>query len=202
MFSRPTLFLFSPDPTDGGGSGSSATPPDDKGGATDNQKPVGEKTFTQAELNDLIGKTRSEERKKAKQEAEDEAKKAAMSEAERLKTEKDEALKRADDAETRANARVIEAKTEVALTQAGVTETKLAYALKLVDNASVDVTGGKPDMKAILAAVAQLKADVPELFASGTSKGGAGDFNTGNQTEDLGSMSIADYIKKRESLNG
>ena len=42
------------------------------------------KTFTQADVDKLIGKTRAEEKRKF----EDEAKKAAMTEAERLKAEK------------------------------------------------------------------------------------------------------------------
>jgi hypothetical protein len=168
-----------------------------------------ERTFTQSELNDLIGKTRAEERKKAKQEADDEARKAAMTEAERLKSEKDAAVKTAADAETRANARVIKSELKVALAQANLKPERMDYALRLIDLESVGVEDGEPDAKAIQAVVKKIQSDVPELFAvPGTSKAGSEDFSkrqTGEppitSREQIQNMDIAEKKKRQPEID-
>lgn len=117
-----------------------------------------EKTFTQAELEDIIAKRLERERKKyadyddlkAKltdyERAEEERKKAAMTEKERLETEKAEALKKAEEFEkqakdvlTKANQRLIKAEFRAIARELGIRQDALDDAFVLADLSTVEV---------------------------------------------------------------
>lgn len=157
----------------------------------DNQN--NDKTFTQAELDEIIKKRLAREKKSWEQQLEEEKKKAAMTEAERLKAEKEEAERKAKEAQQAANQRLITAEAKVQAAALGVKPEKLSYVLKLADLSDVEVDeNGSVDEKAVKAAVEKVLKDLPELASTGTSRGG-GDFNTGTPPKD-----IDDQIKQAQ----
>lgn len=101
-----------------------------------------ERTFTQDEVNALIGRAKKDAADKAKTEAEERVKKSKMDDLERATTEKQEAEQRAADAENRARLASYRAdlKGEVVDVDA---------ALRLVDDEK-HVKDGSVDVKALL----------------------------------------------------
>lgn len=150
--------FFDKDAGAGGGADNPADNPnpDDSDAGADDPKP--EKTFTQAELDELITKRLERERKKYEgfdelktklteyEQAEEERRKAAMSEQERLEAEKAEALKKAEEAENasaevlrKANERLINAEFRLLAKEAGIRSDALDDAFKLADISGVEV---------------------------------------------------------------
>jgi hypothetical protein len=176
-----------------------------KAGAGDGKGGAGaEKTFTQAELDEIIGKRLARERKDWLRQLEDETKKAAMTEGEKLKTEKEEAEKKAASAEAAANKRAIRAEAKVQALAAGIKAERLDHALKLADLAEITVgDDGEPDANAVKKAIDAIVKDFPEIVtpAVGASKGGS-DFSGGAKDDKalseelIGEMS-ADELKRR-----
>jgi hypothetical protein len=169
----------------GGGGGATppaeppATPPTDPttaGGQADPAKPDAEAKFTQADLDRIAAKTRSEEKKKF----EDERKKAEMTEAERLTTEKAEAEKQTADLRTQLNTVKIEAEAKVQAAAAGVKPEHLAYVMKLADLSGVAVNdGGAVDGAAVKTAIEAVLTALPALKSSSGVPAAGGDFGVG-----------------------
>src|SRR5690625_1555873 len=126
------------DPNAGGSGGNDPEPTGGNDPATDPTPEPG-KTFTQEKLDENISKSLARERKQWEQQIEEERKKAAMTEAERLKAEKEEAERKAQDAQTAANQRIINAEAKVLAVSLGVKPERVAYALKLADLSAVEV---------------------------------------------------------------
>ncbi len=136
----------------------------------------------QARIDELIAeRVRRAERSaasRAQSEAAEAARRAQMDETERLKAEKADAEKRAEEATARANRTIVDAEARIAATAAGAKPERLDRIIRLLDLEAVEVTEGRPDGKAVAAAVKALQADVPELFGatapqrSGTEIGG------------------------------
>jgi hypothetical protein len=172
-FNRFPLFYL--DANDGAGSGGTPDSTKDdgankdanQGGDTGNTSTKQDgKTFTQAELDDIIGKRLERERKAWETKNEEDKKKAAMDEATRLKAEKDEADGRATEATKRADAVTVKADVKVQLLAAGVKPERLNAALKLIETDGVTVTDGEADAKAVKALVDGFAKDYPELIGS------------------------------------
>lgn len=176
------LFGGDPEPQDPE-PGSDPSPTGDNDPANDPQPEPG-KTFTQDELDAIITKRLSRERKQWEQQIEDERKKAQMTTEERLKAEKEEAERKAQDAQTAANQRIIAAEAKVLAVSLGVKPERVAYALKLADLSAVEVDeNGDPDADAIKAAIEAVINDLPELKGTqGPSRSGS-EFNGGNKTD-------------------
>lgn len=143
-----------PDGEDGDGNG-------DGGGET--------KTFTQAEVDRIAARARSEARKAAEREVRDylDAQKTAadrsqLDEAARAKAEADEAKAQAEADRQAAKAERLAARIERRLVGAGVDDKALARAARLIDLDPAD----DPDDDTIAAEIDQLKTDVPGLFAA------------------------------------
>ena len=186
--------FYSPDGA-GGGDGSNDPNAGGEGGGNDSEPTGGNdpatdptpepgKTFTQEQLDEIISKRLARERKQWEQQIEEERKKAAMTEAERLKAEKEEAERKAQDAQTAANQRIINAEAKVLAVSLGVKPERVAYALKLADLSAVEVDeNGDPDADAIKAAIEAVINDLPELKGTqGPSRSGS-EFNGGNKTD-------------------
>jgi hypothetical protein len=155
------------------------------------------RTFTQAELDDQIGKRLARERKKWGDDQAAEAEKAKMTEAERLKADKAEADKAAKESQLKASQRIIRSEARIAFSAAGVKPDRLDYALRLADLSGVEVgEDGEPDLKAIHGIVQQVTKDLPELVAAGGGNaGGKGGGDFGGKQE--GDKPLTDELKRR-----
>ncbi|MED4828145.1 scaffolding protein [Bacillus atrophaeus] len=139
-----------------------------------------EKTFTQAELDEILNKRLEREKKKqteveeqlkrlkAYEEAEEERKKAEMSEAERLKAEKEEAAKKAEEAteaakkaQESANQRIIN--TELRAIARSLNANDPNQVLALLDKAAVQIDE-EGNVIGAEEAVAAFKASSPWMF--------------------------------------
>jgi hypothetical protein len=157
-------------------------------------EPKSDKTFTQAELNDIIADRLDRQAKKyadydelktkltALEQAEEDRKKAQMSEQERLQAERDEALRKASDIEasvsakvTAANQRLISAEFRTLAREANVPSDRIAAALKLADLTGVNVDD-EGNVSGVKEAVEALIAENPYLAEKTQPKqiGGAG----------------------------
>jgi len=196
------------DADDGAGSGgrSIGGGADPNAGGSDpvgNQIPPDAKTFTQAELDKIIGERLKRERKDWETKVEEEKRKAVMTEAERLKAERDEADKRASTATEAANRRIVRAEAKAQAAAAGIKADRLDYALRLADLSSIAIgEDGQPDGVALKVAIAQVAKDFPEiLMGNGMSKAG-GDFSKANPSETplteeaIGRMSNAELRRR------
>lgn len=142
-----------------------------------------ERTFTQDEVNALIGRAKKDAADKAKADAEEKAKKAQMGELERATTERAEAEQRATEAETRARLAGYRAdlKGEVVDVDA---------ALRLVDDEK-HVKDGSVDVKALL-------KQYPFLAPTRSTAPGAGGVQgapAGDPASSLSAAMAADGIK-------
>jgi hypothetical protein len=163
-----------------------------------------EKTFTQAELDDIIGKRLARAQKDWQQKADEDVKKAAMTEGEKLKTEKEEAEKKAKDAEAAAGKRAVRAEAKLQALAAGIKTERLDHALKLADLAEITVgDDGEPDANAVKKAIDAVVKDFPEIVTPtvGASKGGS-DFSGGSKddkalSETLIAEMSAEELKRR-----
>jgi hypothetical protein len=161
------------------------------------------KTFTQADVDRIIDTRLKRERKDAAATLESEKAKAAMTEADRLKAEKAESEKKASDAQTAADKRVIAAEAKVQASTAGVKPEALGYVLKLADLSDVTIgDDGEPDAAAIKAAIETVLKDVPALKGTAGTGGKAGSEFGGNGgpvtlTEEAISKMTSDELKLR-----
>lgn len=139
-----------------------------------------EKTFTQAELDEILNKRLEREKKKqaeveeqlkrlkAYEEAEEERKKAEMSEAERLRVEKEEAAKKAEEAteaakkaQEAANQRIIN--TELRAIARSLNANNPNQVLALLDKSAVQIDE-EGNVVGAEEVVAEFKASSPWMF--------------------------------------
>lgn len=166
------------DVDDTGGSGISGA-----GDTSNNGAP--EKTFTQAELDEIIAQRLERERKKYAdydelktkltefEQAEEERKKAEMTEQERLQAEKEEAARRAAEAEQSAqaaieaaNQRLVKSEFKLRAAAMGVLQNALDDAFVLADLSGVTVNDdGEVDGEALDSAIIALISNKPFLKA-------------------------------------
>ncbi|RCX22951.1 hypothetical protein DFP94_101540 [Fontibacillus phaseoli] len=164
---------------------------------TPDPTPEPEKTFSQAEVDEIVTKRLTRDRKgredyddiKAKldalEQAEAERKKAELSEAERLAAELEEARAKAQEAEqaresalTAANQRLINAEFKTLARDANIPADRLAAALKLADLGAVTVdeegnaVGAKEAVDALVAAYPYLVAQAAPKPIGGAAGGG------------------------------
>jgi hypothetical protein len=161
-----------------GGEGSSKS--EDEGGdegGEGSSSGGGEKRFTQAEVDKLVGKARTQERNKAA----DAAKKAQMDEVERLKTEASEK----DERDKKRQARLIRAEAKSIAQTLGVKPERLDYALQAVDLSQIELDDDDdPDTAQIKEALQKLLEAVPELKGTpGAPKGGS-EFDQGGKSKE------------------
>lgn len=151
------------------------------GGAPNPGQGSGEpRTFTQDDVNRLMGQTRAEERGKyadyealkTKAAQFDEHQKAAMTEADRIKAERDQYKTAAEQAEQRATQTAIAAEIRVRAAAKGIIDPDAALAL--VDRAGIVLKDGKVDgvdtaLDALVTAKPYLKgqAGAPNINGSG-----------------------------------
>lgn len=182
------LQIFAEDPT-----------PEPDPQPTPDPTPEPEKTFSQAELDEIVAKRLARDRKgredydevKAKlaalEQAEEERKKAAMTETERLAAELEEARKKAQEAEeaksaalTSANQRLINAEFKTLAREANIPAERLEAALKLAELSEVtvddygNVIGAKEAVDALVAAHGYL-VEKAQPKPIGSPSGGNGD---------------------------
>ncbi|PKM78530.1 MAG: hypothetical protein CVU90_01985 [Firmicutes bacterium HGW-Firmicutes-15] len=166
--------------------------------------PVTDKTFTQAQLDDVITKRLAREKKAWEKTLEEEKAKAAMTETERFQSEKLEAQKLLADSQAKANQKLLHAEIRVQSISLGVTENKLTYLSRLIDITDPNLldANGDVDDKAVKAAVSKILQDIPELASKTPSKGGS-DFSAGNPKsitkEQFTSLSYKDRIALKAS---
>lgn len=172
-----------------------------------------EKTFTQAELNEIIAKRVERERKKqeeldeklkrleALEQAEEERKKAEMSEAERLKAEKEEAAEKAKQAleqaklaQETANKRIIN--TEIRSIARSLNANDPNDVLALLDTSSIEIAENG-EVKGVEEAVKALKEAKPWMFKQPI---GADAVGGGNPTKNLGVSELTLKEKELEEL--
>jgi DNA repair exonuclease SbcCD ATPase subunit len=177
MFVRSLLPFYEADGV-GGGDGAPNTTPEDKKPADDGKVP--EKTFTQAEIDEMIQKRLKREKEKQAEldaklkrleefeKAEEYRKKAAMSEADRLKAEKEEAAKRAEEATEKAkkahesaNQRIIN--TEIKSIARSLNANDPSDVLALLDKSVVDIDE-EGNVNGVEDAVKALKEAKPWMF--------------------------------------
>lgn len=195
MFIRNLLPFYE---ADGAGVGASAPDPkpEDKKPADDGKAP--EKTFTQAEIDEMIQKRLKREKEKQAEldvklkrleefeKAEDERKKAAMSEAELLKAEKEEAAKKAEEATEQAkkahesaNQRIIN--TEIRSIARALNANDPADVLALLDKSAIEMDDDG-NVKGIDEAVKALKEAKPWMFKQAIGADAAGGSNPAKST--------------------
>lgn len=161
--------------TDSAGSG-------DKGTAA--QTDAGEAKFTQADIDRIVGRETKKAAEKARADIEAEHKKQQMTETEKLQAEKAEAEKKATEAISTANQRLIQSTARVSAIELGIKPERIGAALKLADLSGVTVgDDGEPDAKAITAALEAVLKDLPELKAEtkADNASGGSDFSNTNQ---------------------
>lgn len=158
----------------------------DKAAGDGDPKAGGEQTFTQAELDRIVGERLAREKEKTKDyddlkkkaAAHDKAEAEKLSEVERLTKEKGEAESRSAQAIATANARLILAEVKLVSATAGIPADKLDAAVKLADLSGVKVaddgtiTGAKEALEACLKAYPFLKAPAGAVGSGGGNPGG------------------------------
>jgi hypothetical protein len=164
---------------------------DDKKPAEDGKAP--EKTFTQAEIDEMIQKRLKREKEKQAEldaklkrleefeRAEEERKKAAMTEADRLKAEKEEAAKKAEEATEKAkkahesaNQRIIN--TEIKSIARSLNANDPADVLALLDKSVVEIDE-EGNVNGVEEAVKALKEAKPWMFKQAIGADAAGGSN-------------------------
>lgn len=152
------------------------------------KKPGGEPTFSQADLDRIVGERLAREKEKTKDyddlkkkaAAHDKAEAEKLSEVERLTKEKGESDSKAAQAIATANARLILSEMKLVASTAGIPADRLDAAVKLADLSGVKVaddgtiTGAKEALEACLKANPFLKG-APGAVGSGGGNPGAGD---------------------------
>lgn len=177
-FLLPLNLQFFAASDDSQGGGDNPDPNDPPKAADDGKAP--EKTFTQAEIDEILQKRLKREKEKQAEldvklkrleefeKAEDERNKAAMSEAERLKAEKEEASKKAEEAteaakkaHESANQRIIN--TEIKSIARSLNANDPADVLALLDKSTIEMDADG-NVKGIDDAIKALKEAKPWMF--------------------------------------
>lgn len=107
-----------------------------------------------------------------------------------------EAQTKAQEAEQRANQRILNAEVKAQASQLGVKAEKLPYLLKLADLSTVEFTDGEPNADQIKAALDAVIKDFPEIVAQAnpTPPRSGVAFNQGTQTDNK-AKSLVDALK-------
>jgi len=174
-----------------GGAGGSAGSGTGTGGDGGHNEP--EKTFTQKDLDDIISRRLSRERKAWQEQLEEEKKKAAMTEAERLKAEKEEAEKKGKAAMEAANKRLVKAEVKAAAAEMGLIDADAAYALLDKDTIEVTDSGDVKGVKKALEALVKERPWLKKAAGSGSVGGGS---NPAGGTGGTGGKSMNDFIRR------
>jgi hypothetical protein len=185
--------------TDGGAGGSGGS--DDGGEGNEPPTKTESKTFTQEDVDALIGKRLAQERRQWEADAKQAAEREKMDEAERLKAEKADAEKAAADRVAAANQTLVKADAKVAAIAAGVKAERIDAFLRHVDTADIAVDDdGSVDGAAVKAAVDKALADVPEFKAAPGTPGRSGGELDGGGTDKP--STLADAINARLAKTG
>jgi len=152
------------------------------------------KTFSQQEIDRIIEKRLSLERKAWKKQVDDDNLKAQMSVEERLKAEKGEAETKANEAIVKANQRLVRSEILNKAANLGVIDTDAAYKLLDKDDIDVDddgnVTGVEEAIKALITAKPYL---IKKTSSDDTNKSGDDQQGSNNKKK---SVSLNDLIRR------
>lgn len=144
---------------------------DDKSSTDDEKKPDDDKKLSQDEVNAIVTKRLARERKAWEKEQEEKRKKEQMTAEEKARAEREEAQRERDAARAEAAQARVEAAAERAALAAGVDPKRVERFMRLVDLSDESLQDeGKPDKKAIEAAIASALEDVPEFKREGEPK--------------------------------
>lgn len=99
-----------------------------------------------------------------------------------------EAQTKAQDAEQRANQRILNAEVKAQAASLGVKPEKLPYLLKLADLSGVEFTDGEPNAEQINSALDAVVNDFPEIVGQTVPPRGGVAFSANNQVNDLQSQ--------------
>ncbi len=185
---------------DSGDAGDSKDKKDDQdsGDAGDDKdkddKDGDEKLFTADEVNSIVSKRLTRERKNWQEQLESEKKKAAMTEAERLKAEKEEAEKKATAATDRANQRLIRSEVIAHATKMDIVDPEAAYALMDKDGVEVEEDDSVKGVKEALDTLVKAKPYLVKT-AEKEPKKKTGD-DQGDDKGKKGGYSMNDLIRK------
>jgi len=98
---------------------------------------------------------------------------------------------------------LIDAALLVQAAQANVKPDRIKAFLKLVNSSGITVVDGVPDETAVKTAIGDTLKEFPEFLSKPGNDNGGEDFGSGGGGQkDLGSMSMADYIKARSGGQG
>jgi hypothetical protein len=98
---------------------------------------------------------------------------------------------------------LIDAALLVQAAQANVKPDRIKSFLKLVNSSGITVVDGVPDETAVKTAIGNTLKEFPEFLSKPGNDNGGEDFGSGGGGQkDLGSMSMADYIKARSGGQG
>jgi len=98
---------------------------------------------------------------------------------------------------------LIDAALLVQAAQANVKPDRIKAFLKLVNSSGITVVDGVPDETAVKTAIGNTLKEFPEFLSKPGNDNGGEDFGSGGGGQkDLGSMSMADYIKARSGGQG
>jgi hypothetical protein len=140
------------------------------------------KTFTQAEVNEIIEKRLARAAKEKEKALEDERKKAAMTETERLRAAKEEAEAQAAKTLAAANEILIRAEVKSIAADMGLVDGDAAYAL--IDRDSVELKNGKvTGVKEALEALAKEKPWIKKGEAKGSVGAGTNPGSSNSKTD-------------------
>lgn len=157
-----------------------------------NQEPP--KTYNQDEINKIIEKRLSRERKAWKKQVEDDKVKAQMTTEEKLKAEKAEAETKANEAIVKANQRLVKSEILNKAGSLGVIDTDAVYRLLDKDDIDIDddgnITGVEEAVKALITAKPYL---IKKTSSDENNKSGDDQQGTNNKKK---SVSLNDLIRK------
>lgn len=152
--------------------------------------------LTQAEIDAMIEKRLSRERKRLAEEHQQQVERAKMDEADRLKAEKADAEQAAVAAQTAADQRVVRAEAKLTALDQGVDPKRIEAFLRIVDLSAVEVADGDPDAKALAKAIEDALSTVPEFKAqTAPARGSGGGFN--KDADDARATSLDAAVQKR-----
>jgi len=152
------------------------------------------KTFSQQEIDKIIEKRLSRERKAWKKQVDDEKLKAQMTNEEKLKAEKVEAENKASEAIVKANQRLVKSEILNKAANLGVIDTDAAYKLLDKDDIEIDddgnITGVEEAIKTLITAKPYL---IKKTSSEDTNKSGDDQQGSNNKKK---SVSLNDLIRR------
>lgn len=146
--------------------------------------PAKDNLLTQEQVDAIVKRRLSAAQKQWEADAAEKAKQATMSETERLNAELEAAKKATADTLTAAQQRIAQSEAKMTLLAEGANPERLEFLTRAMDLSAIEFDGEDPDLKALGAAVATVKKDLPELFGipASTQRSG-GDFGQGKESK-------------------